>query len=32
MPKQMGQVFALGGFPNYVEHEQNIFVLVFIWT
>ena len=32
MPKQIGQVLALGGFPNSVEHEQNIFVLVFIWT
>lgn len=32
MPRQMGHVLALGGFPNSVEHEQNIFVFVFIWT
>ncbi len=32
MPRQMGQVLALGGLPNSVEQEQNIFVFVFIWT
>jgi hypothetical protein len=32
IPKQIGQVFSLGGDPNFVEQEQNIFVLVLIWT
>jgi hypothetical protein len=32
IPRQIGQVFSFGGLPNSVEQEQNIFVLVLIWT
>lgn len=31
-PRQTGQTLVLGGFPNFVEQEQKIFVAVRSWT
>src|ERR1017187_9749654 len=31
-PRQTGQTFVLGGFPNFVEQEQKILVAVTSWT
>jgi hypothetical protein len=32
IPRQIGHVLLFGGAPNFVEHPQKIFVIVFSWA